>query len=220
MTTPHLLNLMLHVGAGLAAMALGCYVLGTRKGRDLHRRAGRIFAALTLLVCASAAAGLALFRFMPLFAVLTVLVAYQLLGGWHVVHTRGAGPDALDGLLLLGGAVAAAWLVPQLFGPAAPRDAAGIVVRASLGAMLALLAYDAARWLFPRRWHAALWRYEHGYKLVAALFAMLSAAIGNTVRVGQPWSQLAPSVAGLAVIGWFWARRWRARKDTRARRFG
>jgi hypothetical protein len=75
-----------------------------------------------------------------------------------------------------------------------------------------LLVYDAARWLFPRRWHATLWLYEHIFKLVASLFAMLSAAIGNTVRAGQPWSQLAPSVAGMIVIAWFWRRHHRGQQ--------
>jgi uncharacterized membrane protein YuzA (DUF378 family) len=70
----------------------------------------------------------------------------------------------------------------------------------TLAALALLLAYDAARWLFPLRWHATLWRYEHIYKILGCLFGMLSAAVGNTVRVGQPWSQLAPSVIGLVAI--------------------
>ena len=37
----------------------------------------------------------------------------------------------------------------------------------------------------------------------AALFGMLSALIGNTVRTGQPWSQLAPPLSGLLVGGFF-----------------
>jgi uncharacterized membrane protein len=201
----HLLNILLHIGAGLAAMALGFYVLWKANGGATHRRAGQAFAALTLVVCLSAAIGLAVFRFMPLFAVLTLMVGYQLLSGWHVVQTKEAGPDAIDGVLLLAGVALAAWLLPRLSG-----GKADAVVLATLAGLLALMVYDAARWCFPQHWHASLWRYEHVYKLVAALFAMLSAAVGNTVRGGQPWSQLLPSLAGLLVIGWFWRRRHRA----------
>jgi uncharacterized membrane protein len=207
--SPHLLNILVHIGAGLAAMALGFYLLWKPKGTLRHRRGGRVFAALTLAVCASAATGIVLFRFLPLFAVLTVLVSYQLLSGWHVIYTRAAGPNAVDALLLLGGAAVAAWLIPHLSGPGTERGAADAVVYSALGGLLALMCYDAARWLFPKRWHASLWPYEHIYKLVASLFAMLSAAVGNTVRALQPWPQLLPSVAGLLVILWCWRRQHR-----------
>jgi hypothetical protein len=75
-----------------------------------------------------------------------------------------------------------------------------------------LLAYDAARWLFPKRWHATLWRYEHIYKILGCLFGMLSAAVGNTVRAGQPWSQLAPSALGLVAVLWCMRRTYRCHK--------
>lgn len=209
---PHLLTILVHIGAGVAAMALGFYLLWAPKGTPRHRRVGRVFLVLALVVCASAAAGVLLFRFLPLSAVLTVLVSYQVLGGWRAVHTRAAGPDAVDALLWLIAAALGAGLTVRLSG------AGGAVAYSTLGALGVLLAYDAARWLFPQHWHGALWRYEHIYKLVASLFGMLSAAVGNTVRAGQPWSQLLPSVLGAVVIAWFWRRTWRAqaRRATRA----
>jgi uncharacterized membrane protein len=161
MMTPHLLNLFIHVGAGIAAMALGFYLLWTPKGTRRHRTRGRAYAALTLVVCAAAAAGLVLFR---------------------------------------------------LFAEGAMAGAAASVMVSTLAALALLLAYDAARWLFPRRWHAALWRYEHVYKILGCLFGMLSAAVGNTVRAGQPWSQLAPSVLGIAAVLCCWVRTYRAQR--------
>lgn len=178
--SPHLLNILVHILAGTAAMVLGLVLLARPKDAIHHRRRGRVFVLLTLIVCLTAAIGNAVFRFLPLFAVLTVLVSYQLLSGWHVIHTRAAGPDKFDAGLLLG--------------------ASASVLYSTLGAVACLLAYDAARWLFPRRWHGVLWRYEHIYKILGCLFGMLSAAVGNTVRAGQPWSQLAPSALGLAVV--------------------
>ncbi len=202
--TSHLLNILLHILAGAAAILLGLYVLAKPKDPVIHRRRGRVFVLLTFVVCLTAAIGNAVFRFLPLFAVLTVLVTYQLLSGWHVIYTRAAGPDALDAGLLLGAAVISAMLVRRLFANGAPVGAqmgtAASVLYSTLGAVACLLAYDAARWLFPRHWHAVLWRYEHIYKILGCLFGMLSAAVGNTVRAGQPWSQLAPSALGLAVV--------------------
>lgn len=197
---PHVTNLAVHIGAGAAAIGLGAALLASAKGTPLHRRRGRLFVALTLAVCATGAIGNLFFRFAPLFAVLTVLVTYQLLSGWHAVYTRGAGPNRIDGVL---GVSAAAWatgLLPSLLSAGGKADAEPVVVYASLGGLALLLAYDAARWCFPGHWHASLWRYEHIYKLVASLFGMLSAAVGNLVRVGQPWSQLLPSVLGMLTI--------------------
>ncbi|QOY95186.1 hypothetical protein IM543_04760 [Massilia sp. UMI-21] len=197
---PHLLNLALHIGAGAAAIGLGLALLAQAKGTAAHRKQGRTFVLLTLVVCATGAIGSALFRFVPLFAILTVLVTYQLLSGWHVVYTRAAGPNRVDALLALSAAAWAIGLLPVLLSPGGMAGAAPAVIPAALGGLAVLLAYDTARWCFPRHWHARLWRYEHIYKLVASLFGMLSAAVGNLVRVGQPWSQLLPSVLGMMVI--------------------
>jgi hypothetical protein len=216
MTTPHLLNVLVHILAGSAAIVLGLHLLGTLLGKPKdaihHRRRGRVFVLLTFVVCLTAAIGNAVFRFLPLFAVLTVLVSYQLLSGWHVIYTKAAGPDKLDAGLLLGAAAITAMLVRRLFADGAMVGAAAPVLYSTLAAVAMLLAYDAARWLFPRRWHAALWRYEHIYKILGCLFGMLSAAVGNTVRVGQPWSQLAPSALGMIAVVWCWVRTYRAER--------
>lgn len=217
MTVPvlHLLNVAVHIGAGIAAIALGLIVLASAKGTSLHRARGRVFVALTAVVCLTGAIGTVFFRFIPLFAVLTVLVSYQLASGWHVVFTREAGPDRIDAVLALCAAGWALYLIPLLIG-SGMNAATGSVIYSSLGALFILLAYDLARWWFPRRWHAALWRYEHIYKLVSALFGMLSAATGNLVRVGQPWSQLLPSVLGVLTILWLFQRNWRAANEMSA----
>ncbi len=192
---PHLLNIALHIGAGSAAIVLGVALLIRATGSPAHRRQGRVFVLLTAIVCATGVVGTVFFRFIPLFAVLTLLVSYQLLSGWHAVHTKGLGPGRIDALLLL---CASAWAIGLL--PLLLDERAGPVIYSTLGALALLFAYDAARWRFPRHWHATLWRYEHIYKMVASLFGMLSAASGNLLRVGQPWSQLLPSLLGMAVI--------------------
>ncbi|MFC0254595.1 hypothetical protein [Massilia consociata] len=212
MSLQHLLNLAAHIATGSAAICLGLALLAGAKGTPGHRRHGRLFAALTLVVCVTGIIGNVFFRFTPVFAVLTLLVAYQLLSGWHVVYTKDAGPNRIDTLLAVCAAAWAIGLVPVLFSAGARAGAAPTVVYSSLGGLVFLLAYDAARWCFPRHWHASLWRYEHIYKLVASLFAMLSAAVGNLVRFGQPWSQLLPSVLGIMVIVVFGWREYRSRR--------
>ncbi len=203
MDLAHASNIALHIGAGSIAMAIGFWLLASKKGSAAHRKAGRIFAGFTLAVCATAALGNIFFRFMPLFAVLTVLVLYQLLSGWHVIYTKSAGPDRIDALMGVCAMVAGAALTPLAL---ARAESDASVIYSSLVTLLLLLAYDWMRWLFPRHWHGALWRYEHIYKLLASLFAMASAAAGNLFPQAQPWSQLVPSALGIACIAWFFWR--------------
>lgn len=200
MTPAHVANIALHVAAGTAGLAMGSYILATRKGTAAHRRAGRYFSWFTLIVCASAAVGLVWFRFLPLFAVLTVLVLYQLVSGWRSAHTRERGPAPFDAAWTALAIVGSVALYPTLL---SQTKGARVVVYSTLGGLGFILLYDAIRWLFPRRWYATLWPYEHSYKLISSIFAMLSALVGNVVRVGQPWSQLAPSVLGTLVIAYF-----------------
>ncbi|MBW8810275.1 MAG: hypothetical protein JF591_15960 [Lysobacter sp.] len=202
MPAPQLLNITVHVMAGMVAMLIGFYQLGNAKGSPAHRRWGRYFCYAGFVVCASAAAGLTLFRFLPNFAVLTVLVLYQLVGGWRSARTRERGPQMIDGAWTVCAMILAGLLVPIVL----RAEGANVLVYSSLGALATILAYDAARWLFPRRWFRTLWRYDHSYKLIAALFGMLSALVGNVVRVWQPWSQILPSAIGLATVAFFFFR--------------
>ncbi len=51
----------------------------------MHRRCGRRFANSALVVGLTATIGSVFFRFIPVFAVLNVLVVYQLVSGWRVI---------------------------------------------------------------------------------------------------------------------------------------
>lgn len=215
MSPAHLAHIGLHIAAGTIALLIGFALLAMQKGTATHRRWGKVFCGLALVVSVSAAVGTVFFRFIPVFAVLTVLVPYQLVSGWRSIYTRDRGPSRFDALWTLVALVFAIALTPALMSSSARVD---IVAYSSLGALFTLLAYDGVRWLFPRRWFASLWRYDHVYKLVASLFAMLSALVGNVVRAGQPWSQIAPSVIGLLTIAFFFVqlRRRRARRPVPA----
>lgn len=210
MLNAHFLNLAVHVTAGIAGILLGFIILARRKGTASHRRLGTLFINATLLVVASAFAGILFFRFLPLFAVLAVLVLYQLVGGFRAARRRELGPGAFDAVWTALALVALCWLAPNVV---RAFDGPPVVMYSSLGAAALVAGYDSVRWLFPRRWFARLWRYEHAYKMTSSVFAMLSAFVGNVVRWGQPWSQLLPSAVGTLIIVYFF---WRlAREDSR-----
>ncbi len=215
MTLPHLANLGVHIGAGVVGISLGMMQLAREKGDARHRALGTWFMAALLTVTGSALIGTIAFRFMPLFAVLTLLTTYMGVGGWRVARTQARGPGRFDmiwSLLALGAAVA---LVPILLRGPFEGSSRPVVVWSTLGGVGLLLAYDFVKWTFPRRWFARIWLPEHIYKMASALFGMISAFVGNVVRWGQPWSQVAPSAVGMLIIFYWW---WRvASRDYRTR---
>ena len=212
MISGHLVNIGIHVASGTIALLIGFTMLAKAKGTSSHRRMGRIFCYFTLVVCCSAVVGTIFFRFIPIFAVLSVLVPYQLIGGWRSAYTQDRGPSGIDAIWTILAAACSIMLTSTVL---EHPGQAPIVVYSSLGALATILAYDAIRWLFPRRWYRVLWKYEHGYKLIASIFAMLSALVGNVVRVGQPWSQIAPSAVGILVIFYFFCQLHRQDKKRR-----
>lgn len=208
MSPGHVANIAVHVIFGALAIALGFVILFKTKGTPAHRRLGRYFVFLTAIVCVTAIVGTLFFRYIPVFAVLSVLVPYQLLSGWYTVRKQSKEPSRLDAMLTLAAMVFLMVLAPKVLASHA------MVAFSSLGALATILLYDSARWIFPQRWHLVLWKYEHVYKMNASLFGMLSAFVGNVVRMGQPWSQLAPSVVGLLVILFFFLKLGRHNEGT------
>lgn len=206
-TTPNLVNIIIHIVAGTLGLIIGFTLLARKKGTFAHRKWGRTFAYFAVVVCLSATVGVTFFRFLPLFAVLTVLVLYQLVSGWRVIYTKDSGPTIFDGIWTIIGILGSIALVPILLTNI--ELANPTILYSSIGALAIILFYDAIRWFFPKRWHKSLWRYEHTYKLISTLFGMLSAFVGNIVRFGQPWSQILPSTIGIIVIFWFFVKIYR-----------
>ncbi len=207
METSHLVNLAFHIGAGAIGMLLGLGILLLQKGTRRHRRLGWAFAAMALLVSLTATLGLIAFRFLPVFAVLTVLTTYQLLSGCRAARRQHLGPAWPDAALSLVALAATLLILPTLW--SSPADVQPFVVASSLGALAVVLSYDLVRWLFPRTWFAQLWRYEHIYKLISSFAALTSAFAGNVLRGAQPWSQIAPSLLGTLLIAYFFVQTWR-----------
>ncbi|OYT90327.1 MAG: hypothetical protein CFE43_18925 [Burkholderiales bacterium PBB3] len=204
MFTPHMTNITVHVVAGAIGLLLGAVLLALAKGTRLHRQIGRIFVGFAGVVCVSALVGTVFFRFIPLFAVLTLLVSYLVLGGWRVIYTQDRGPGAWDAALTAGALIGTVLLVPVLLRADLGQGSSAPIIWSTLGAVGVVMVYDMAKWFFPRRWHARLWRYEHIYKVLSALSGMASAAIGNIFHTTV--AQLLPSALGTAVIAWFFWR--------------
>lgn len=200
MISTHITNILVHAGTGIVALALGFAILAMDKGTRAHQRLGNLFCLFTLMVCLTAIVGLVCFRFMPNFAVITLLVLYQLVGGWRAAKRRTQRPAFFDACWTL---IATVFLISLLPPVTSQTGGTNTIAISTFGAIAFVLIYDSVRFFFPNDWHKYLWRYEHVYKLLSALFGMLSALVGNVVRLWQPWSQLIPSAIGIAVIIYF-----------------
>jgi hypothetical protein len=185
----------------VAAIVTGLCILAAAKGTPTHRKWGRVFAMLaSVAVCAG------VIRFPSMLSVVSLLVLYQLLSGWHLVYTRANGPNMMDLALLLCAAPATLLFLPAVLSDLGSNELlVPWLFYASSGWMGFVLAYDTARWFFPRRWHAALWRYEHIARMNMALFGMLSALALGTRLFHVPFVLGGLWAAGLVVIlGFAW----------------
>lgn len=199
----HFINIAIHVLTGTVGILLGLIVLVRAKGSESHKRLGCWFGYMCLVVCLSAAVGLIFFRFLPMFAILNLLVFYQLISGWRSAHTRHMGPSEIDLFFTLAASIIFFLLLPVVL---KTNSGAPVILYSTISALILMLVYDVVRWFFPRRFFAVVWKYEHAYKLISCLFGMISALVGNVVRWGQPWSQIVPSVVGVVVIIYFFYR--------------
>lgn len=192
MASVHLLNILVHIGAGALALGLGVIMLMRRKGTAVHRRWGRVFYWLGGTVVATAALGALLFRPDVALGSITLLVGYLLVSGWRALKLRGARPGALEVLFSLAALATAVWLIvavaagePTIWKPAVTRPIAGGLIFWSL--------YDLSRQILPRRWFARIWKLEHGVKLFNVIGGLASAAAGTVLADFKPWSQVGPS---------------------------
>jgi uncharacterized membrane protein len=188
----HTLNIVIHVLCGTAALLLGFIQLLSKKGGAQHRKVGEWFVRLGWLTVATAAAGLALFRFGAFLAVLTLLVAYWIYSGIRALRIRHTGPQMRDAAASIGGLVAVAvflYYLPRIQSPWVPT-----ITYSTLATMATLASYDLSRFLFPRRWFKSLGLYEHVVKMIGAHGAMAAAFAGTVLSFLQPFSQIAPSV--------------------------
>jgi uncharacterized membrane protein len=188
---PHTLNIVVHVLFGTAALALGLVQLVAAKGGQRHRILGRLFVRAAWIVVATAAAGVALFRFSAFLAVLTLLVAYWTYSGVRAVQIRHTGPTLQDGLVSIAGLVAVAVFLYYL--PRIRFPWVGTIIYSTLGTLTAVALYDLCRFAFPRRWFESLWLYEHIVKIIGAHGAIVSAFAGTVLSAWQPYSQILPS---------------------------
>jgi uncharacterized membrane protein len=186
----HTFNIVLHVSAGLAALAMGLWQLAVPKGGPSHRRRGRWLLALAGTSVASAGLGAVLFRPRPDLLAVCLLVAYQLYSGWRCLRLPRGGRELADwgpAVLVLAGAIAML-TADGHFWPAP-------VVRSVAAAMIFTASYDLIRTVFPVAWRQFLNPAEHAWRLCAMIGALASVAAAQQL----PASTAAQSSLGVSL---------------------
>jgi len=199
-TPAHIVNILLHILGGSAALLAGMLALLSRKGSRLHIRAGRVFIYAYVLIVITAILGIVVFEFRSFLAVATIASAYDVFAGYRALRLRGRRPQAADILASILAMIAPGiflFAMHVLHKPWSPA-----LTWSVLGGILALSAYDLARLWLPLRWLQRAWLHEHLYKMLAAYIAITATAGATIFPHFQPWSALIPVILGeAATIG-------------------
>lgn len=206
--TPHDFNKLVHITAGALALGVGLVPLLTVKGGPLHRRFGRIMVWLGGVCLAAALVGVVLFNPPPALMAVFVAASYEYLSSLRALAAR-KGLSAVDLLLAAAGLAACGWLCVTM-GPGT-KSWSPAIGYSTIGFTAALCVYDLSRFLWMPAW-LKIRLLDHGLKMTCFYFAMASAGAGNLLWQYQPWSQVVPSMAGMAVV-LLLAVLWCVRKD-------
>jgi len=194
----HTVNVWVHVACGAAALAVGLIPLLAPKGGRVHRRFGRWFVRVAAAVLLTAVIGDVLFAPPAALIAATLAAGYQYLSSLRALALRDRGPGFADAALALAGLGACLALYLRT-GPGTPEWTPAIGY-STIFYVAFVAAYDISRHFWRRAWLVHVRPLDHGLKMTGAWFAMLSAGAGNIFREFQPWSQVGPSMLGLAAM--------------------
>ncbi len=194
----HHLNLGIHILAGTIAMIIGSLAIIHNRRASVHRRLGRYFTYLLVVVVTTGFIGFLFFRNDPFLLMLTLIAGYVGYAGYRNVQLRekrGSGWDALIALVVLSTALIYTWRLSQsqiLWNSS--------VILSTVIALALVTVYDLMKYFFFHSYMKGWWLYEHVYKLISAFSAMVSAFAGNTLRGFHPYSQIGPSAICMMLI--------------------
>ena len=204
----HDLNIIIHVSCGTIALIIGLIPYLTQKGGKAHRKYGRLFLLLMLVVITTAIIGLLFFRDRPFLTVVTMLSFYTAFGGYRALKYREQGPGWGELLVTLLAISCALWF---LVGTSEGRVLwHSSVVNILLGYLLLWCIYDLLRFIGVIK-RPGIWLPEHVLKMTSAYYALFSAATGTVLSAWEPWNQIIPAIVGtllyVVILVYFFRRR-------------
>lgn len=191
----HSLNIILHVSAGIIAMAMGIVAYASVKGGKTHRKFGRLFLAFISVVILTAFTGVLVFVDRPFLTIVTLQAAYMAYTGFRVTRLKEQPfqlPDLVVMLIVL--AFLGLFFLKM-------REATILwnqnIVSYILFYLCLILGFDLLRWLYPHLITSkGFWLYDHIYRVTGAFTALISAGAGTVMGGFEPWNQIIPAVLG------------------------
>lgn len=191
-TTLHLSNIIVHVISGTIALIAGFLILLKTKGTPLHVKLGYLFVYCMIVVVATGAFGVIVFKRNLFLLLITVLAAYNTYSGFRILKEKANRFYLKDLFAMLGAlGIALAFMYYLKFigfywNP--------VVIYSGVGYLLLVVSYDIFRYCIPLARYGNLWRYEHSSKMISAMGALLSAFVGTLLPDYKPYSQILPSL--------------------------
>lgn len=200
-TLPHIANIVIHVTAGVTAIACGMIAIGSVKGGRVHVKAGALFVLAYIVLAITAVIGVLVFEFRSFLAVATIASSYDVFAGYRSLRLRGHRPQLID--LFLSAIALLAPLVFILAIRALHRPWSPGLTWSVLGGLMCLAAYDLLRAMVPESWLRRVWLQEHLYKMMAAFIAAVATGAATIFPSWAPWAALVPVIAGETLTIWF-----------------
>jgi uncharacterized membrane protein len=200
-TPPHVVNIAIHVLAGVAAIVSGLVAIASRKGGRVHVKSGRLFIYAYIVLVITAILGVAVFEFRSFLAIATIASSYDVFAGYRALRLRGRRPQFMDraaSLLALLAPAAFVFAIRALHKPWSPA-----LTWSVLGGLIGLALYDLFRIVLPISWLRRVWLQEHLYKMMAAFIAATATGAATILPQWAPWSALVPVIAGEGLTVYF-----------------
>lgn len=194
----HHLNIIVHVIAGSLGLIAGMAAIIAGKTSTWHRRLGRVFMWLIVIIIITGIAGVLVFKRNTFLLVLTLLSGYNCFSGIRAIKLQGKRPRILDiivPLVVMSSAIYYLWYTRSIGLYWAP-----VIIYSTIGALFLLTLYDLCKTILPLPFLQKAVLYEHAYKMMGAFSGITSAFSGTVFPQYKPYSQFLPSVLGFAFI--------------------
>lgn len=191
-------NIIIHVIAASIGLLTGIGALAVTKARGQHTQFGRYFMYAMIIVTATGLAGVFIFSRNMFLLVLTLTAGYNCFSGIRVLRRAGKPLVMLDYIVplfvlaLTGGYLHYIRQSGVYWSP--------VIVYAGLGYLVLVTVYDLSRGLMSAVMLKRAAIYEHVYKMMSALSALLSAFGGTMLPQFKPYSQFMPSMIGFTCV--------------------
>ena len=193
-TPAHIANILIHILAGVLAIACGTIAIVSMKGGRVHVKVGKFFVYAYVALVITAVIGVAVFEFRSFLKVAIIASSYDVFAGYRALQLRGRRPQPIDiilSVIALLAPVAFILAIRALHKPWSP-----VLTWSVLGGLMALATYDLSRVALPQSWLRRVWLKEHLYKMLAAYIAAVATAGATIFPRLAPWSALVPVIAG------------------------